>query len=111
MTASVHFSRLSTAYTGSYRGCAEWHAVDGAATVRRQTSVHAVVMLAPDRGSTPESRPVSDGSYCCEECCARRNFIRRELAADVRRARANRESVAPGEQQNNEDRPRFRMMW
>ena len=115
MAATVHFLRSSTAYSGSGRGYAEWRAADGAGTVRRQTSIHAVVMLVTDRGSTPDPRPLSVGSYCCEECCARRNFIRRELAADVRRARAMREPVAPDGQQNNEDRtgdaPRLRLMW
>jgi hypothetical protein len=107
---TVQSFRSSTAYTGSDGARIEWRAVDAIDAVVALTEVDVRVSLATDR----YPGPAPDTSVCCEEWRARRNVIRRELAAALRRARTDQESVARSERQERDDRTgdtaRFRVL-
>jgi hypothetical protein len=104
MTATLHFLRSNTAhtaYTGSVDVDSAWHGADAAPTVVADTSVHVRVELATEDDVASAPQPVDEDP--CEEQ-ARRNFTRRELAEDLRRARAGHTGATSREPQEENDR-------
>jgi hypothetical protein len=85
--------------TGSEHGRSDWRALLAEATVLALTMAHVLVTLAAGRRARRTTQPQHASTLClCEECCARRSFVRRELAAETRRVAAN----AGSRQRDNE---------
>ena len=101
MTAILQSLRTDSTYSGTGDVDSAWRGAGAAATVVTHRSAQVRVQLATGDGVASGSQPGDD--YPCEDL-ARRNFTRRELAADLQRLGAGQAATTSSEPQEENDR-------